>query len=422
MSVQTIKVELEVRPVEGNTNFFFVLDDPVQGILQETDILFSYDYPLGGNILTDITQYVKSVSITRGKQRETDTFAPGLANIVLNNNNRFFDPLYTESPFFGNVVPRRVLRVSRETGFGGLAVLYLGVIGDWSLSYTITGDSTASASCADALANFATQSLLGGTQTQELSSVRVDKVLDELEWPVFIPFNYADQSDRIVFDGSQVLGADEVEEGANALQYLQLIERSEPGKFYIDAAGRPTFLGRNSGRARSGIVYSDAGDGIAYSDIQVEYGSEYLFNQTTISSIITSGTATAFDDASQQTYGLSSLVRTDLLMADNDSITDMAVALTAKYSEPEFRFSALTLISEEPAITNPDLNELVTIKFTPNGIGDPIERTAEVIGISFDITPSVCVTTLNFETVSTTSWTLSDSIFGRLSAGNTLAY
>jgi hypothetical protein len=416
-----IRVDLEIRPAAGNNNFFFVLDDATQGILQETAVEGSYDFVLGGPIMVDVTEYVRSISITRGKSRETDSFQTGLANIVFNNHNRYFDPLYTASPLYTYVVPKRGIRISTEN-LGSLTVLYFGIISDWNLEYDISGDAIASAAAADALSLFATQSYSGGLQTEELSSVRIEKVLDELTWPIFIPTNYADQDTQKVFTGSQTLGADTVEEGTSALQYLQLIERSEPGKFYVDSVGRPTFLGRNTGRSIGGFVYTDDGSGIDYTAIEVQYGSEFLFNETIISSAITAGTASAVDLNSQDLYGISSLVRQDLLMSTDSAALDMAIALTAKYSEPEFRFSALTFIGSEPDVGAPDLNELVQVKFTPNGIGDPIERYAEVIGIQYEITPSVAVTTINLETVSNTSWTLDDLVFGRLSAGNTLAY
>lgn len=417
-----LKVELEIRPNNLNPNFFFVLDDAEQGILQESPVFGSYDFVLGGNILIDVTEHVRTVNVSRGKNRETDSFGPGLANVVFNNHTRIFDPTWVDSPFYTYILPKRVIKISATNEVGNTFPVYQGIITDWNLSFDVTGDSFAAAACADALTLFATQSLTGGVQTEELSSVRVDKVLDQLEWPLFISPTDADQTDRSVFEGSELLGADTVEEGANALEYLQLIERSEAGSFYIAASGRPTFLGRNTGRG-VGIqgFYSDDGTGTGYATIDVQYGSEYLFNETIISSIITESTATAVDALSQETFGLSSLVRKDLLMAEEDAVVDMALALTAKYSQPEFRFSGLTVITSELE-SGPDLNTLVQIKFTPNGIGDPIERYAQVIGVQYDITPSVTVMTLNFETISNTSWTLSDSIFGRLSAGNTLAW
>jgi hypothetical protein len=414
--MMALTVELEIRPDQLNTNFFFVLDDAVQGILQETNVIGSYDYVLGGSIMVEITEYVRSVNISRGKSRATDTFSPGLANVTFNNHDRAFDPVYSDSPLFTYIKPKRAIRISFNQN-----PMYLGVITDWNLDYQNNGDSVASAACADALSLFQTQALAGGLQTEELSNVRVNKILDQLTWPQYIPFYAAEQNTRIVFEGSQTLGADEIEEGTNALEDLQLIERSEPGKFYVDTAGRPVFLGRNSGRNRTGELFSDAGDGIPYSSIDVQFGSEYLFNETIISSAITSGTAVASDLQSQEEYGLSSLVRTELLMSSDTAAAEMAVALTARFSEPEFRFSGLTVIDANP-VTIADLGFIVRIKFTPNGIGDAIERFAEVIGVSYDLTPSVSITSFDFETISNTAWTLSDEVFGRLSAGNTLAY
>jgi hypothetical protein len=446
-----IKVELEIRPNNLNTNYYFVLDDPEQGILQDS-VLSGYEFVLGGKILVDITENVRSVSITRGKNRELDNFGPGLANIVFNNHDRTFDPTYADSPLFTHIVPRRAIKVSFIPEFDMFPTptsLYLGVVDDWNLSFEVGGDSLASAACSDALALFANQALesnpasppevyvgpsftvssgFGFTllQDTERSDQRIEKILDQLSYPVYFDPLAADTRTRIIFEGSQILGQDAVEDGANALQYIQLVERSEPGKFYINRFGVPTYLGRNTGRSRGQVEFSDDGTGFNYTSLDVEYGSEYLYNEVVISSDITNGTAIASDFQSQDEYEKRALVRTDLLMSTTQAAVDMALAFVTKFSEPEFRFSNLSFIAESGQMPRPiatiDLNEIVPIKFTPNKIGDPIERFAEVISIEHEITPEYHAMNLGFETISNTGWTLSDEIFGRLSAGNTLAY
>jgi hypothetical protein len=446
-----VKVELEVRPNNLNTNFYFVLDDPVQGILQDSPTA-DYRFYLGGKILVDITEYVKSVSITRGKNRELDTFGPGLANIVFNNHDRTFDPTYTASKLYTHIVPRRVLKVSSVTETMGVldqTSLYLGLVDDWDLSFEVGGDSIAAAACSDALSLFANQVLeespaappevyVGPTfsitsgggfallQETERSDQRIEKVLDQLSYPLYFDPLAADTRTRIIFEGSQILGQDFVADGTNALQYIQLVERSEPGKFYINRFGVPTYLGRNTGRQRGQVEFSDDGNGFNFTSVGVEYGSEYLYNEVLISSKITNGTAIASDFQSQDEYEKRALVREDLLMSTTQAAVDMAVALVTKYSEPEFRFSNMSFIARAGEMPRPiatiDLNEIVPIRFTPNKIGDPIERFGEVIAIEHEITPEYHAINLGFETISNTSWTLSDDIFGRLSAGNTLAY
>lgn len=44
---------------------------------------------------TDVTTYLKSVSVNRGRQRDLDTFDAGRASFVLDNQDRRFDPTFT---------------------------------------------------------------------------------------------------------------------------------------------------------------------------------------------------------------------------------------------------------------------------------------------------------------------------------------
>jgi hypothetical protein len=72
-------------------------------------------------VWADITSFVKSVSISRGKDELLDGFSAGVASIELNNQDRTFDPLYTSSPYNGDIVPRREVRVFSDYGTAGTA-------------------------------------------------------------------------------------------------------------------------------------------------------------------------------------------------------------------------------------------------------------------------------------------------------------
>ena len=59
----------------------------------------------------NITEFVRSVSISRGKDELLDGFSAGAATIELDNRDRRFDPLFASSPYEGSIVPRRGVRV-----------------------------------------------------------------------------------------------------------------------------------------------------------------------------------------------------------------------------------------------------------------------------------------------------------------------
>jgi len=65
---------------------------------------------------TDVTSYVRGISINRGRSDETANFEAGTAQIVLDNRDRRFDPFYTSGPYYGNLKPRRNIRVQASNG------------------------------------------------------------------------------------------------------------------------------------------------------------------------------------------------------------------------------------------------------------------------------------------------------------------
>ena len=128
------KVEIGFDLSDTGTGPFFRLDDAVQGVLDNVE------FTLGGALFYDVTNLVQSVAIQRGKNRQLDQYDQGLANVVFNNNLRTFDPEYTLSPYFGQIIPKRQIRIS-----SGGVVQFFGLIDDWNLLYAPNGDSTAAA-------------------------------------------------------------------------------------------------------------------------------------------------------------------------------------------------------------------------------------------------------------------------------------
>lgn len=410
MAIPQTTVEVGFDLTETGTGPYLTLDNPVSGKLDDPNWL------LGGTLFFDITDRVKSVSISRGKNRETDTYDQGLANVVFNNNDRAFDPTYEDSPFYGQIIPKREIRISHNNRYS-----YRGLIEDWNLDYQSLNDATASAAAADAISFFANQTLTGGTQTPQKSGERVNAILNDasVAWP---------ESSRLIDTGGQTLGADVIEPGTNALEYLRLIEQSEPGAFFIGREGDVVFLDRTVAATSGGVVLADDGTGIKWNTAKVVYGSEQLYNEIEISSVITGGTATAVDVNSQNEYGISNLTRSNLLIATTEACSELAEFYAQKYSQPEYRFDSVTMMLNE--ISEPEANQIldleigsvVQIKFTPSGIPPAIVRYAEVIGIEHSVLPTQHEVVLKFATLDFTLLVLDDTQFGKLDAGNALAF
>ena len=398
----TVKVEVGFDLAIGP---FFTLDDPVAGILDNTD------WTLAGTIFVDVTSYVESVSISRGKSRLLDRFQAGSCQVVLDNTSRAFDPTYEASPFYGNIIPRRQIRISVEDVYQ-----FSGVIDDWNLEYEQKGKQTAIAIASDGFTKLTNQTLDGGIQDSEASGIRIEKILDDpsVEWP---------EDRRSIDTGKQILGPDTIEADTNALEYLQLVETSEPGRLFIGKDGSLVFRDRTVGPSSSDlVVLADDGSGINFQIVSVEYGSELLYNQITIGSIITGNTSTANDTDSQTNYGIINLTQSDLLIATDSASLELASFYANKYSEPEFRFKQVDVNLDELSAINKakildlELGDIVQIKFTPGDVGDPIDRYAEIISVDNTILPTRHTVRFGFATLDFASLVLDDAVFGKLGA------
>lgn len=407
MTKPTQKVELGFDLTGNNTGPYFRLDDATAGVLDGTQFL------LGGTIFFDVTQYVLGFTTRRGKSRQLDRYSTGQASVLFNNNDRIFDPEYAASPYFGQIIPRREIRIT-----SGDDVQYFGSIDDWNLNYEPTGDNYSEAVCSDGFRILANQTLDGFTNSVELSGDRVSAILSrpEIDWGI---------DARDIDAGRQTLGADVVVAGDNVLSYLQTVEASEPGALFIGKSGKVTFKDRAVAPTSDVTVLADDGTGISYQGMQVVYGSELLYNNIEIGTVITGATSSAVDSLSQGIYGNLTLSQTDLLMETNQDALELAEWYARLYSSPEFRFESVNIIlndlttDEQNEILALELGSVVKVVFTP---GNPkqspaIEKFAEIIRLDNSVDSIFHKVSIGFATLDTAFFVLDDAEFGRLNTG-----
>lgn len=400
----SVKVELGfTEDAQGVT--FFTLDDPVKGVLDNTEFLIG-----GGEVFRDVSEFFISYNTNRGKSRELGRYDAGQASVNFQNRTRAFDPTFEDSPFFGQIVPKRQLRISVDD-----EVQYLGIIQDWNIAYDPGGQSIASAQALDSFSFLSGLELEDDTFGEELSSARVNRVLNEIGWS---------PDARDISTGRATLEESEITDSTNALQYLQLAARSEPSDFFISKSGDITLLPRNIPFSDDGLLFAETG-GIPYKTISVIYGSELLYNRVTTTS--TAGEVTESDITSITTYGERDFNEATLL-SSTGQLRDLADALVSQYAEPELRIEGLTIDlrsispSQRTSLLGLELGDIVQVQFTPNDIPPAIDRFGKVIGITQTIQPGSEEMQIRLQDSLGQLLRLDDAEFGKLDSGNRLGF
>lgn len=399
------KVEVGFTLTTGDTPYFRV-GNAIKGKLNNVS------YRLAGPIWIDISDKVSAVGLKRGKNRELDRYSAANASVTLHNEDRTFDPLNEDSPYVGNIIPRRAVRVTTN-GF----VQFTGVIEDWNLDYNVDGKSNATIIAADAFTLLAQQTLTPGTAVQQTTGERVSAVLSQptVAWPL---------ADRNIDTGNNVVGTDVFD--GNVLSYLQEVEASEQGQLFMTKDGKVRFINGavtiTSGL--SSVLFADDGTGVPYIDAAVNYGTELLYNQVTSTS--PAGTATANNTVSQGKYGITQ-ASVNTLLAQYSATENLAQYWVNKYGEPEYRFQNLTVSlnsltgAQQASVLSLELGDIIQIKFTPNQVGSPIERYGQIITMDHVISPDRHDITFGVGSLQYSFLVFDDTAFGILDV-NALAF
>lgn len=335
----------------------FTLDSADLGVLND-------DYLDGTLLGDDVAPYVQNLTVARGRTSQLDAFPAGRCTVVLNNNDRRFDPINEDSPYWdpiserSGVTPRRKVTVK----LNGIDV-YVGRIADIDLQYDFNNLSTVTISVVDDFV------LLGSaftgaafTPSQELSGARVESILDltEISYPL---------TTRDISTGTATLGAYQVDANTNALSYLQQCAEAERGLFYVAANGDLTFTDRADYTFAPAVIasFTDDGGGIPYQSLDVMYGQEFLYNRIQVTR--ESGTLQAADDVASQTeFGVSTYALDNALFSTDAQALALADSLLTQFGQPQYRFDNMRI--NLTALSNVDRDVVNSIE-----IGTPINVT-----------------------------------------------
>jgi hypothetical protein len=408
MPAPAVKVELGVN-LGARDPSTFLLDDATRGVLDNTL------YTLSGDRFFDISDRLVSVSTSRGKNQALDRIDAGQLNLVVDNFDRLFDPLYENGFYFGQLIPGKEIRISCN----GFPVIY-GYVDDLDIAYEPGNRSIVSFQASDGLSNLTINNLPEVFPDVELSGARVTRILDlpEVAWPT---------DKRSIDTGNSFMSDTDISEGTQAVSYLQLVATSESGEVFVSKDNNFVFKARNSPPGVIDLIFTDEASipgftTVPFAELGVVYGSEELFNRIVLSNDFPSfpDEAIAEDAQSQLVYGPRSYTVNGLLNNDADDLQFLADFLLARFKEPQYRFESLSVIldvlseAQQNEVLDLEIGDIVQVKFTPSGIPPAIEQYVRVIGLSHDWQNNEKRINLSLERLDFTLFILDDPVLGIL--------
>lgn len=350
------------------------------------------------------TEYVRSVSIRRGKTQENQVVQPGEATIVLDNRSGDFDPMNSDSPYWFELISPyggmsyfspnlgvRIVATWDEVDY----VLYIGFLEQLDLDYGL--NPTATVTFVDVMAYVAKRDIAaipfdnGATPPVPIPAVgegdpvyfRCDRILDQISFPAGL--RGIDESVDNTLYGTRY--------GADALTLLQTTVNCGPARLFVDVDGLLRVL-RWDGGDDSGLVLSDDvtnPDVVGYDLIDVDPGARYLLNTVTINKVdgdnVNRGAVVRTNAASVLKFGIYDATY-DL---PTNTAAPLATTLANQYANPIDRvkhitFSMANLGANFVKVLVSDIADAVTVERTTFdgrslGFGCLIE------GVDHDITP-----------------------------------
>ena len=366
---ETVKVLLDV----GFLADAFTLDSST---LNGTDVLN------GSTDFVDITEYVTSVNINRGRATQLDTFNAGNCSIVADDkaSGRQFDPLNTNSTWYQGelgIAPRRQVQV--YGGSAGTAAMFTGYIYDMNIDYAEPQLSSAVITAVDALAQISQTTLTGFTPSSELTSDRVNTILNrsEVAWSTAL---------RSIATGQATCGSVAYEDATNALAALQAVQFAEDGRLFADRSGAIQFDARISTSFGTAVASfgGTAVGAIPILSLSNMYGAETVVNRASVQ--ISGGTVSSIANgtASQTEYGIKNFSLTDIPLATQAAGSALAENLVGRFADPVVKFNEATVlvnmltVAQQEQIASLEIGDILSVTrvFTS---GAPLTVTQDVV-------------------------------------------
>ena len=357
----------------------------------------------------EITGETVTVDFQVGRSRELDDFLPVAGLVRVTNYNRDFDPPFFTTPFellqlSGDTLLQlsgdTLLQLQGSQASGSYGVIEIGgkfVIKDGAVTvftghvedvnYTYTNDRRVEAEfiLGDRLTSLAASTFTSDWQTSDnqLSGARITEALGraDIDLSAYI---------GTINSGTIHLQGDLVVAGTNVLDYMRLIARTEHGKLWVDPDGLIQFRDRYTFPSTTPVAdFDDIVTNFNFSGVSLSFGAELRAWQAVVTRLggqPKTGTAAASPPAN---IGPRGITRDGLLFRTDEYSESLANYLANKFSDPEAVVASLDRIlanlgtSDRATIAAIEIDEVVTLTWTPTQSGSQVTQTLVVEGVRY---------------------------------------
>ena len=247
---------------------------------------------------TDITTYLRAFTTRRGRANELGDFVAGTMSFSVSNADNRFNPNNTSSPYYDSGNARTKLqplkRVRMSATYDSTTYrIFEGFLQSIPVKFISEGaDSIVTFTCVDAFKIFQSFQLdgvgwrlglagfselgqstsLGYEDEQELSSVRISRILDTIQFP---------SNRRDILTGTKEVISQPIT--TNVLTGLRECETAENGQFFIAKDGKATFRNRDYKLSNTKAInvqgqFSNDGSNLPYTNVSTSFDDNEIVN------------------------------------------------------------------------------------------------------------------------------------------------
>ena len=320
-------------------------------------------YVLDGNTdFADITEYVETVNIRRGRQQTTDqTTQAGTCSFTMREYalDQELNPLNDASIYFNSgdnmpgLAPLRKVQISRDGEY-----LFVGRVTNYDYRYNLGALDEVTVVCADDFYLLSRTALATFTPSAETSAARLSTILARPE----VAYTGATS---ITASPVATLGNYLVADNTQVAAYINRINEAEQGRIFLSRSGVLTMQPRITNTFSSpALQLSDAGD-VPYNALTIEFDASNVVNRASI--LRETGIAQVETDAASiAQYFTQSVEQTDSLLSSDPQAATLASYLLV--AEPSARYTSVNIWFG--SLTNPQRSDAAVIE-----LGDLIEIT-----------------------------------------------